>query len=197
MKEKYNVFFESNVIVVGSAPFKYSDDPLFTFSYLLNVKIFASCVEYQETKDLPIEYRNTAYVDEFIFKGPGKYNYNPITYVSTDVSKLYKVRPISELIPVLYAKYPYYIPEAIKSEINTYHSWTTYYNILTKIYGKGIQWDKVAGGENHRKRRKTRKHKRTRKYIRPVVQQHKSSRKRTYKLRKSSIRKRLTSGHMR
>jgi len=221
MKDKYNDFFDSNVIIVGSAPFKYSNDVLINFSYLPNVKIFANSIEISkliensEISDLIGDYnpsqlnKEILYADIFITNGPCKYNYEPITYITQDyniITGKHIVRPITKIVEDLSPN-----KNTSISPLNfiaaKFHDWTTYYDNLINIYGKNLPWVKYTqGGEKSRKtpnrrrtpnRRKIPKYRKTRKHIRPIVQQHKSSRKHTSKLGTSSIRKRLTKYHSR
>jgi hypothetical protein len=108
-------FFNSKIIIIGSAPFKYSNDSLFTFSYLHNVKIFAFCIIKE----------NEAFIDCFVVQGPNNFNYNPLTYFTKDYkdNNSYLIDDINT-----------YTLFALQEGCDFIHSWENYYSVLTKIY---------------------------------------------------------------
>lgn len=148
LKDKNKDFFNSNIIIIGSAPFKYSKNE--DFNYLTNVKIFA----------IGLKLENTVYVDCFLYKGPnGLNNYKPLTYIIQTGSNL--------------DTYETYIDEIKDNETDItpvpimnndycemYHNWKNYYDFLIKKY----PFDKKGGKYRSCKKRgkyRSRKQKRT------------------------------------
>ena len=129
-------FFNSKIIIIGSAPFKYSNDSLFTFSYLPNVKIFVLC----RIKD------DKAIIDCFVDKGRGKYNYTPLTYFTANENG-FLIDNINK-----YKKLFVHIESC-----DNWHSWEMYYDVLTKIYPFTSITERggMRSRKSRRKRRRT------------------------------------------
>ena len=159
LKQTNEDFFNSNIIIIGSAPFKYSKNE--DFNYLTNVKIFA----------IGLKSHNTVYVDCFLYNGPdGLNNYKPLTYIIQTGSRLetYEtyIDEIEEdgkkIIPV---------PMVNNDYCEIYHNWNTYYNLLIKIY----PFDKKGGKyRSCKKRCKYRSCKQKRTNIRTVKHNNKT-----------------------
>jgi hypothetical protein len=147
LKNNNSDFFDKNIIIIGSAPFKCFNDE--SFSNLKNVKIFVSCL---------IENGNepTMHVDCFVDKGFMSYNYKPLTYIDyktkaeIDDIDNYKINYVS----IVYCK--------------QYHNWNLYYEILKKIYpfnNGGGKITKLKYKNNTKKYKKYKKiQKNTKKY---------------------------------
>ena len=136
IQETHKDFFDSNIIIIGSAPFKYSNDSLFTFSDLPNVKIYVFC---------QID-GNSASIDCYVFGGPNKFNYNPLTYFTSDDN--YNGELIDDInkysISYKYSKMCGYM-----------HEWKNYYSALQSIYP--FTPTGIVGGRSRKARRKRRR----------------------------------------
>jgi hypothetical protein len=143
LKAKNEDFFNSNIIIIGSAPFKYSKNE--DFNYLTNVKIFA----------IGLKLENTVYVDCFLYKGPdGLNNYKPLTYIIQTGSSLDTYETYIDEIEII----P--VPIVSNDYCEMYHNWKNYYDFLIKKY----PFDKKGGKYRSSKKRckyRSRKQKRT------------------------------------
>jgi len=135
-------FFNSKIIIIGSAPFKYSNDSL--FSNLPNVKIFVFC-QIEDNNDN----KKNAIIDCFVDKGPNAFNYNPLTYFTEDYNNNNGI-----LIDNINDYTIIFRNNLICSAM---HIWENYYSVLTKIYP--FNTIKRVGGRirSHKLRRKKRR----------------------------------------
>ena len=120
----YEDIFNTNIIIVGSAPFKHSNDLLYSFSYLHNVKIFIHTTTYELTPSV-------IFIDCFANRGDSKTHYQPVTYINTHIDKenkhSYTFKTDNDT---------HYVHDYISSNqtCQEYHSWDNYYKVLSKLY---------------------------------------------------------------
>jgi hypothetical protein len=112
LQEQDKEFFNSNIIIIGSAPFSYANSSI-NFSNLPNVKVFVYAMKDTEKKNI--------YIDCFVDKGrPTKLNYTPLTFFEDD-GVIDNIQDY-QLIPT---------PHPLCDKM---HNWVTYYFHLNNLY---------------------------------------------------------------
>jgi hypothetical protein len=112
-------FFDSTIMVIGSAPFKYSNTKdTMELRRLPNIKVFVYCL----IRKIPDTENAKAFIDCYVVKGPTEYsNYEPITYITDD-------RLVDDIDT--YEKIYKYPVAACQFR----HTWENYYYSLVNIY---------------------------------------------------------------
>jgi hypothetical protein len=131
-KDKYPEIFDKNIIIVGSAPFKYSNDSN-SFSNLKNVIIFIHTATYEA---IP----NIIWIDCFANKGDSETNYKPVTYINTHIDQDNKYSYAFKTENDNGYQYDYISSDGL---CNYYHRWENYFTVLSKLYPF-----QVKGGRN-------------------------------------------------
>lgn len=154
IKEQNEVFFNSNIIIIGSAPHKHSDNT-HNFSNLKNVIIFVFCTISSDNN-----YEYDCYADKGI---DDLANYTPFTYFTSDEKYQDTIFDYknAKLITDTTVKY-----QPIKAPwiCDYLHSWDNYFPILNKIYP--IKSDEKNNGGRSIKRKARRKRRQTIKHVR-------------------------------
>jgi len=121
IKEQNKSFFDKNVVIIGSAPFKYANDE--SFSNLKNVMIFVFA--------LSKENGNRWEIDGFTNEGPCEFNYKPITYITNATSASDEDASIINISEGTYT----YLKYGSKL-CSIYHNWESYQSVLSEIYNE-------------------------------------------------------------
>jgi len=143
MQKQDKDFFDNNVIIVGSAPFKYANDESFT--NLKNVMVFVFALSRKGGNGWDL--------DSFVNEGPCEFNYKPITYVSNSTPE---GDFDSTIINISEGGYDYL--KFMTEEGSFYHRWENYQHVLYEIYV-----EPNYGGHGGRKLNKTKRQRRNKK----------------------------------
>jgi hypothetical protein len=143
MQKQDKDFFDNNVIIIGSAPFKYANDESFT--NLKNVMVFVFALSRKGGNGWDL--------DSFVNQGPCEFNYKPITYVSNSTPE---GDFDSTIINISEGGYDYL--KFMTEEGSFYHRWENYQHVLYEIYVEP-NYGGHGGGKLNKTRRRQRRNK--------------------------------------